>query len=365
MTAANGLRLTNTAYGVAVISTASNTSLNATNLAMAFAVQAESTEAITHVWFRGGARTGTPPTYSIRIELLDASGNPDNADAGGGSPTAKTFTPPADTTWNGVGQWIELTNSWTPTLGQRFAIVIRHSSGTCDGSNFFSFTSSIGLVNNNSRNFPCFTSFNGSSWAKSTAGWTAAWKGSSGVYGYPTTGAVSNAASATSGRRVAAVVTIPSTQCSSFTVASIEAIMDIGSASGTIVFGIWNAAGTAITSMTIDTDEMASINARSTRIQFESQPTLTAGVEYYFGLESTGGGSPSFTNLQLGSSGDRAAFPNGANMAVATWDGSAWTKDETVFPLIEITAADITLPSGSGGGALILGGLGQTGIGAF
>lgn len=365
MAAANGLRLTNTAFGVASVSTASNTSLNATNLAMAWAVQAESTEAITHVWFRGGARTGTPPTYSIRIELLDASGNPDNSDAGGGSPTAKTFTPPADTSWNGVGQWIELTNSWTPTLGQRFAIVIRHSSGTCDGSNFFSFTSSIALVNNNSRNFPFFASYNGSAWAKSTGSWLVAWKGASGVYGYPTTGSVSNAGAATSGRRIAAVVTVPASQCSSFTVTSIEAAMDIGGTGGTIVFGIWDASGTALTSLTVDTDELATVQARTLHITFTSQPTLTAGVEYYYGMQATGGSAPSLSSLQLGSSADRAAFPNGSNMSVATWDGASWTKDETAFPIIEITAADITLPSGGGGGAIILGGLGQTGIGSF
>lgn len=365
MVAASGHRIAQNSGGVVSPSTASNTSLNATNLAIAWVVQAESTEAITHVWFRGGSRTGTPPTYSIRIELLDSSGNPDNSDAGGGSPTAKTFTPPSDTSWNGVGQWIELTNSWTPTLGQRFAIVIRYSSGTCDASNFFAFTNQIGQINNNSRNFPFLATYNGSAWAKSLGSWLAAWKGASGVYGYPTTGSVSSTGSATSGRRIAAGITIPAAQGSTFTCLAFEASMDIGNSGGSIVFGIWDSTGTALTSITVDTDEFVTVQGRSLRIVFSSQPSLTHGVEYFYGMEATGGGAPSFNVIQLGSAADRAAFPNGLNMCMATWDGSLWTKDTTVYPLVEITAADLTLPSSSSGGALILGGLGQTGIGQF
>ena len=160
---------------------------------------------------------------------------------------------------------------------------------------------------------------------------------------------------------------MPTTQGQSLACLAVEGIYDPGTTAGTIVFGIWDSAGTAVTSFTMDTDEFATIasaQGRSTRIVFTSQPTLTHGVEYYIGMESTGV-SPNITNLQLGSSADRAAFPNGLNMSSATWNGSAWTKDTTVFPLIEITAADLTMPSGGGGGALFLGGLGQTGIGAF
>lgn len=366
MTAANGHRVTTSNHGIVVPGSPTNVSLNGSTLAMAWPVQAETTEAITHVWFRGGARTGTPPTYSIRIELLDSSGAPDGADAGGGSATAKTFTPPADTTWNGVGQWIALTNSWTPTLGQRFAIVIRYSSGTCDASNFFSFTQFIASVNSNSRNLPFALTYNGSAWSKITSGYVVAWRGSTRFYGFPTTGAATATGSTTAGRRVAAAVTIPTAQGTSFTCLAMEAVLDVGGTASTIVCGIWDSAGTVITSVTIDTDEFASNASRSTRIVFTSQPTLTHGVEYYFGLEAPGGGAaPSIQGLQVGAAADRAAFPNGLNSCVATWDGSAWTKDTTIFPLIEITAEDITLPSGGSGGAIILGGLGQTGIGSF
>jgi hypothetical protein len=132
-----------------------------------------------------------------------------------------------------------------------------------------------------------------------------------------------------------------------------------------LVCGIWDASGTAIASITLDTDIFAAVNGRAMRVVLSSNPSLTCGVEYYFGFEATGGGAPSLNGLQLDAAADRAAFPNGLNMSMATWDGSSWTKDTMVYPLIEITAADITLPSGGGGGALILGGLGQTGIGSF
>jgi len=365
MTAVVGLRIEGGSQGLTPVGAGSNFSLNATGIVIAWVVQAESVEPITHVWFRGGARTGTPPTYVITIEGIDSSGNPDGTDIGGGSPTAATFTPPADTTWNGVGRWIAVTNSWTPTLGQLFAIVVRYSSGTCDGSNFFSFTSGVTSINYGGRNFPYCDTYNGSAWTKSTQSFSVAWKGATGVYGFPATGAVTSSGSLTAGRRIAAAVTIPTAHASSFTCLAFEGIMDPGSAAGTVVFGVWDASGTELSAITLDTDAMASVIGRNIRIIMDTHPALTCGTEYYFGMEATVGGAPGIQGLTMGSADDRAAFPNGLNKSMATWDGSSWTKDTLVLPLIEITAADLTLPSGGSGGALILGGLGQTGIGSF
>ena len=356
-------RITGTSQGVVVPGSVLNVSLNGSGIAIAWLVQAESTEAITHLWFRGGARTGTPPVYSIRIELPDSSGNPDNADAGGGSPTAKTFTPPADTSWNGLGQWIVLTNSWTPTLGQPFYIVIRYSSGTIDASNFFSFSSGYAGFNSASRNIPFFATLSGGTWTKAVTAVVVGWKGATGVYGFPFYN-ITNASVNTSGHIGAAAVTIPTSICTTFTVIAFEAVIDPGT-SGNFIFGIWDASGAAIATTTIDIDALASVAARSMRVVLSSQPTLTAGVEYYYGVRCDGTGTVLIQGLKTTDAADRAAFPLGLSKCMATWDGSAWTKDTTSVPLIEITAADITLPSGGGGGALILGGLGQTGIGAF
>jgi hypothetical protein len=103
--------------------------------------QADTTDAITDLGFRYGARTGTPPTYRISLQGASTSGiGPDGTVLGGGSPASQTFTPPADTSINGLWQWKTLANSYTPTRGQFLCSVIEYSSGTIDGSNNSSFT---------------------------------------------------------------------------------------------------------------------------------------------------------------------------------------------------------------------------------
>jgi len=66
----------------------------------------------------------------------------------------------------------------------------------------------------------------------------------------------------------------------------------------------------------------------------------------------------------MASATDRKAYPLGENRNLATWNGSAWTEDDLTIPIVELELEDVTVPSG-GGGAIILGGLGQTGIGQF
>lgn len=357
MADAQNNRITGTSSGLTVAGSAGNVSLSGSGLGVGWLFQAESIEPITHVWFRGGARTGTPPAYSIRLEGVDTSGNPDNADLGGGSPTAKIFTPPADTTWNGAGQWIALTNAYTPTLGQTIYITIRYSSGTIDASNFFSFTSSLSGLSSGNRNAPFTTSLSAGVWTKSiSASPLVAWKGASGVYGFPTTGAVTVLTSAaTSGRKMAAKVTIPTAFGSTFTVKHFEMCIDIGAAGGTVVLGIWDSSGTAVATITRDTDWFASPILRTLNVTLESQPALSTGVPYYFGVEATGGTVPGIQCLQMTSADDRAAFPLGLLKCESEWDGSAWTDDTTLLPLIEITAADITVPSGGTSGAIVIG----------
>src|SRR3990167_2686468 len=68
-------------------------------------------DTITHLGFRYGLRTGTPPTYRVSLQALGGAAKPTGTVLGGGSPASATFTPPADTTWDTTWQWVALTNS--------------------------------------------------------------------------------------------------------------------------------------------------------------------------------------------------------------------------------------------------------------
>lgn len=104
-----------------------------------FIVQAEEAATITHIGIRAGNRIGTPPTF--RVSLQGVTGSPmvpNGTVLGGGSPASGTYTPPASTAWNSTWQWIALTNAYTCTRGETFAIVDDYSSGTIDASNTLS-----------------------------------------------------------------------------------------------------------------------------------------------------------------------------------------------------------------------------------
>jgi hypothetical protein len=102
-------------------------------------VQAEEAATITHIGIKALARVGTPPTF--RVSLQGVTGVPlvpDGTVLGGGSPASGTYTPPASSAWNNTWQWIALTNSYTCTRGEVFAIVDDYSSGSIDASNTLS-----------------------------------------------------------------------------------------------------------------------------------------------------------------------------------------------------------------------------------
>lgn len=360
MVATLGMRLTDAAQGAQQPGSVTNFTFSGSTLACAWIVQAESTEAITHVWFRYGARTGTPPTYLIRIEPLGTDGNPTGSDIGS---TQATFTPPADTSWNGTGRWIALGASYTPTRGQFFAIVIRYSSGTIDASNNSSISTQLGTADASTRLFPFNQTYNGSAWTKNASSPIYGMKGSTTVFGRPMLAAV-NASATTSGHRACAAFTIPSTIASSYVVDGFEALIDIGSNASTVVIGIWDTAGTAIQTDTVDTDFFQGVFQRPMRFYFSSSVTLTGGTKYYIGVQAVGN-NVLLGAAQLTEANDRSAFPNGANMCIATWNGSAWTEDTTAIPQLYVISSDITLPGSGSGGAILLGGLGQTGIGSF
>lgn len=345
----------------------SNVTLNGSGVGLAWIVDARTTSAISKIRFRYGARTGTPPTYSLRLEGVDTSGNPDGVDRGGGSPTAVTFTPPASTAWDGLTQEVTLTNPYTPSSNSEvIAITIRHSSGTVDASNCSSFTSHYASVVSGTRGFPFHSTLSAGTWTKQTVVGipNVAWITASRTFGFVKQSTYSTTQN-TSGRRSAAMVTLPASIASTTTITGVHLIGQFAGASASFVLGIWDASNNLIASRTIDADQTTGLGTfRAGLFEFASPIVLTNGSKYYIGLESVSSSTVGVQGIVFASTADMQGLPNGDNVGIATYNGTAWTENANIYPLIELVTSDISPPSASGG-AILIGGLGQTGIGAF
>lgn len=327
---------------------ATNHSLDANNDGLSAMFQANSVDPITHVGFRYGSRTGTPPTYLAALEGIAADGTPDAVVKGGGSPASVTFTPPADTTWNGTWRWFTLANAYTPSVGEFLAMTIRYSSGTVDGSNFSSFTRLIG-VTKHAAGFPRMMLLTGGTWAV-TNGAVFAYRTASGRYGFIQSAAFTTTIN-TVGHRTAMHFTEPIGHGSTFKIAGLSAVIQAPSANA--IIGVWNAAGTPLQTVTVDPDHFAGTNPSCVEFYFTTRPDLSFGTEYYIGVEVVTNVAHYMQGIQLAEAEDRSSFPNGTNRGYATWNGSSWTKDNTVMPLCELIFADRTVLAAGGGGLIV------------
>jgi hypothetical protein len=338
----------------------SNHVADASNDAIGVAIQARDAEAITHIGFRYGARTGTPPVYVATLEgLSGATGFPDGTDVGGGSPTAKTFTPPADATWDGTWQWIQLTNAYTPSRGQMLCPTIRYSSGTIDGSNNGSFTTHATSLNQGTFfQFPKALRLTAGTWAGQAAFPILALRTASTRYLWPIESFYSTRSASTVGHRQAVKFTLPAGSGDTFKVRGARFLGSLSSAAAkTPVFGLWNAGG-VLQSIALDTEWSAFASTAYVVYEFlfdeASLSSLSFGTAYYLGLEvaDAANGGVILNGIQLDSADDQDAYSGGASVGFATFDGSTWTDDATVRPFVELLLEDITEPAAGGGAVL-------------
>lgn len=315
---------------------------------------ARDTNAITHLGFSYSVRTGTPPTYRISLQGIDAAtGNPDGTVKGGGSPASATFTPPADTSWNSTWQWIALSNSYTPTIGEELAFVVDYSSGTVNTSNAGTFNvrfgTGVGL--NQPCYFPVLTQTAGS-WSKMAALPAFGVRTASTRYGNIATGGYNTRSASTVGHRVAIKLQIPSGVFTSATVNKIWFAGSLASAAGkNPLFKIWDTDGaTVLFSRTLDSDKCAS-PASAYQQYFLSGigQSLNAGSNYYAGLEVADAVNAGvlINGVQLAEAADRDSWGAGTSVCLSTYNGSAWTDDATVSPFMQIFFNDITAAGGS------------------
>lgn len=328
-------------------------SLNGPTLKVGVIFPAASVSPITDLWFLYGNATGAPPEQRYSLQGVDTSGVPDGTILGGGTPASVTFTPPANTSWNGLGRWQTLSNSYTPSARGELIAAVIDATGTPDVSNFSSWSRSVTSLLSASPLVPYAVSYNGTTWTKHSgnAPPVFAYKAGGIVYGVPWTSTLSSTVS-TSGHRSVAAVTMPGESGDSWLVKGFTThVTRLGSSAGTFVMGVWDSAGTALWTRTFDADAMANpTNAGTFESIFDSDLSMSAGVKYYIGSESTG--SPvGVSGIGVTNAADREAFPGGANMAHATWNGSAWSENAVMYPLVDLKISGFVPSTGAGSGS--------------
>lgn len=375
--AADALRLT---LGGPLPITIANTpgygtfAIDATTDRVEYTFQASDPTIVTTLLFRYSVRVGTPTQYKISLQDLAATGN------ASGTPLATAaFTPPADTTWDGLIQEVSLSHdgaggvatTYTLTRGSWYAMVIEacpDATAPCaglaapDGSNhgvFNTVLTNLGMVARAGTTWTGTSTNSGSTWTK--AGDTAifGYRSASLTFGFPLESFTSTAIS--TGAESGLLFTIPSTFWSTAKVVGVRFIGTTPAAAKSVKFNLYSGT-TVLQSTTWDSDW--SVGAGSAYRVFQiyftdaSLAALTAGSSYRIGVtpqDSSNG--VALMTLGLRAAGDRTAFPGGASFtftsrtacgAACDTTATAWSDTTTSRPMMELILDDITAPSGGG-----------------
>lgn len=355
-----------------------NLSLAAAGNRIGWVFQAPEAATITRLGFRHASLAGTPPTYRISLQGVDATGLPDGTVKGGASPASVTFTPTGVGGFGtGTWHWITLVNSFAVARGDFLAVVIDYSSGIIDGTNFSSFTYAINSGGAIVSGLPYGLTDTTGTWAKATGNFPLWGFGSStlayGVAGLTATSGVNITNIAEIGMRFL----LPAEWGDTFQV--VGARWQGSTATGgrlislTLYSGGDAASPTILQQVEIDTDVVAIVATvdKPQEVYFD-EATLTAlnfGTAYHIALahNSAAATLPNLRVWDVNAAADWDAWRgrqifSEINRAISTYppsgdDTNAFTNTATRRPMMELILADITEPVGGGGGlARIIGG---------
>jgi hypothetical protein len=304
----------------------------------------------THIGFRYGARVGTPVQHRIGIQGITTGGLPDGTFAGGGSPNSATFTPPADATWDGTWQWIDLDNDFVGTRGQLVSVVIE-PVGTPDGSNNSSFTQGLTNAFAGRHGFPYnLTQTDGGAFTRVPARVpVVALKSATRVVGFPHE-TLFTTSIATNGHRQALRINLNSGFGDTYKIIGIRFLSATPLVGNNFKIGLWEGT-TEHQATTIDSDFVATAGNNHTSFEyyFDDTPVaLSFGTEYFLGLERVDAAC-GINGLQVDTSGDLKALNGGDGFYLGTFNGTSWSTDQTVRPLVEPIFEEWTEPAAGGG----------------
>ena len=272
--------------------------------------------------------TGTSPYYKFELFALDTSAY--------FTPTGSALATTAgfqavhngDCTHN-------FTSPYTCTAGQTLCLKLSHASGTIDGSNwadFLYYTATMKF-----QLMPMTAYWGGSSWIANNQYYPsqvvhtnlATGADFGGIYniaagGYESLGST--------GDRYAQRMQIPASENLEL---HIQGFRYHGraenSGGGDIIVGIWNAAGVALSTQTIDTHHQNYQAGQSYArdYYFGDTVTVASGEVVYLGFERNGGGQINVQYSKPNGLLGLKSWPGGDAFYASEWDGSSWTDDNT------------------------------------
>lgn len=323
----------------------SNFTLNQTNDAAEWIVQAPAAATVTRLGIRLGVITGTTPTYRVSAQGVTSAGVPDGTIKGATNNALKTFSPSGLGWTDGEWHWLTLDETFAVTRGEVFAIVVDYSSGTVDGSNNASFT--IGVTNTNEPCFPYPIQNNAASRAKQAIFATVGWGSAETAYGRPIESLTITSFSAGSTPDEYAVkFTLPAAWGDTFKLVGVKLPTGFNAAAQTITFVLYDSDGsTALQNVTHDGDYVSATNTRMGYFYFDEATlaTLSYGTAYRLAIRPDGTGTASITEIVVDASGDAEAWPGGDIFSASTrTDAGAWTDSALSRYDVELIFDDIT-----------------------
>jgi hypothetical protein len=321
--------------------------------------EADEAATITKLGFRYGLRTGTPPTYKISLQGSSA-GNPDGTIKGGGTPASKTFTPPADTTWDGTWQWITLDNAYTCTRGEKLFIVIAYDSGTITaGVHQSTFTTVCGAAAP-SVFAPYVITNNATSRTRVTTKPVFGYASASRSYGNPME---SMAETAVTTDEWVLVFTYDSGWGDTFKVMGIQGLLRVNASTCDVLVNLYDTDGeTVLQTVTVDGDEVSSAGNTYIIEKLFTDATLaslTFGSTYRIGFSrSSGASSFILFYVSTDTSAEMAAFPLGDDvyLEIGTTVGlhSSRTAHTNRRLMMGVMLSEWTEPAASSAGGFIM-----------
>lgn len=312
--------------------------LDGSNDAAAMRWQFDRADTITHVGFSVSNIGGTPPTYKVTLQSLDADGEPDGTELASGTIT------PVSTGW----KWVALGSSYGASAGEMIAATLEYDSGTINSSNDMAVAyawDGWGM----DHDFP-------SGLTKTTTAWTPrgdrgpamAMKSSSNVYGLARSdGETLPTGTSAAGERIAAIIRPP------FDV-DVKGFWWAGrtnpTSGDTTKAGIWTTGNTLVQGNTA----LQILTGASEWHYYAlgGLASLSSGTDYYIGVEEVDvllrdahWVFPSTDEVL------NCIFNTGfQHRGRATYNGTSWSTDGTKTPLIILDVDETSLPSGGGAG---------------
>lgn len=322
----------------------SNLNLNASTVSYAVTFRSETTDPITRLGVRRGSVTGTPPTYKISLQGVNASGDPDGSIKASGN-ASNSFLGASLT--NVAFNWLTLTSSYTPSRGELLAIVVEYVSGTVDASNFLAASTNSSGANVRLNEFPHYSTGASGVYTRTNNTPIFGYGTATTAYGWPVN---TYATTTINNSEAGALFSLPSGWGSTFKVAGVRFFVSTIIVGKTLTANLYRGGGVSDTSVLqsvdMDTDLLAATNGGFLDCIFDEATlsTLLFGSPYRVSLSTADASNQILRHITVTDAADMAALQMGAQFTLSTRSGGDWTDTNTSRLLCELILADISAP---------------------